>query len=78
MTVDVGVTCLQLGPLSDRQLNARTIAGDLFARAERRLYAVKGGFASHISCEAVRVHEERLVEIGPISSKGRDAGRDTA
>ncbi len=78
VTVDVGVTCLQLGSLSDRQRNARTIAGDLFARADRRLYAVKGGFASHISCEAVRVHEEGLLEIGPVFSKGRDAGRDTA
>jgi diguanylate cyclase (GGDEF)-like protein len=78
VTVDIGVTCLQLGPFRDRQLNARTIAEDLFARADRRLYAVKGGFASHISCEAVRVDEEGLIEIGPIFSKGRDAGRDTA
>jgi len=78
VTVDIGVTCLQLGRLSDRQLNARTIAGDLFARADRRLYEVKAGFASHISCEAVRVHEGRLFEIGPVFSGGRSRGRDTA
>jgi diguanylate cyclase (GGDEF)-like protein len=78
VTVDIGVTCLQLGPLSDRQLSARTIAADLFARADRRLYAVKAGFASHISCEAVRVHEGRLLEIGPVFSRGRNQGRDTA
>jgi diguanylate cyclase (GGDEF)-like protein len=78
VTVDIGVTCLQLGRLSDRQLNARTIAGDLFARADRRLYEVKAGSASHISCEAVRVHEGRLLEIGPVFSGGRNQGRDTA
>ena len=78
VTVDLGVTCLQLGRLSDRQLNARTIAGDLFARADRRLYEVKAGFASHISCEAVRVHDGRLLEIGPVFSGGRNQGRDTA
>ena len=78
VTVDIGVTCLQLGRLSDRQLSARTIAGDLFARADRRLYEVKAGFASHISCEAVRVHEGRLLEIGPVFSGSRNQGRDTA
>ena len=78
VTVDIGVTCLQLGQLSDRQLNARTIAGDLFARADRRLYEVKAGFASHISCEAVRVHDGRLLEIGPVFSGSRNQGRDTA
>jgi diguanylate cyclase (GGDEF)-like protein len=79
VTVDVGVTCLQLGPLSDRQSKAQAIAGDLFVRADRRLYAVKSGYASHISCEAVRVHDGHLLEIGPIFSKGRGAaGRDTA
>jgi diguanylate cyclase (GGDEF)-like protein len=78
VTVDIGVTCLQLGRLSDRQPNVRAIAGDLFARADRRLYAVKGGFASHISCEAVRVHEGRLLEIGPVFSRGGDTRQDTA
>ena len=78
VTVDIGVTCLQLGALSDRQLYARTIAADLFARADRRLYEVKAGFASHISCEAVRVHEGRILEIGPVFSGGRNQGRDTA
>ena len=78
VTVDIGVTCLQLGRLGDRQLSARTIAGDLFARADGRLYEVKAGFASHISCEAVRVHEGRLLEIGPVFSGGRNRGRDTA
>jgi diguanylate cyclase (GGDEF)-like protein len=78
VTVDIGVACLQLGRLSDRQLNARTIARDLFARADRRLYEVKAGFASHISCEAVRVHDGRLLEIGAVFSGGRNQGRDTA
>jgi diguanylate cyclase (GGDEF)-like protein len=78
VTVDIGVTCLQLGRLSDRQPTVRAIAADLFARADRRLYAVKGGFAPHISCEAVRVHEGRLLEIGPIFPRGRDAREDTA
>ena len=78
VTVDVGVACLQLGALGDRHPHARMIAGGLFTRADGRLYAVKRGLASHIACEAVRVSEGQIVEIGPIFSSGRNAGRDTA
>ena len=78
VTVDVGVTCLRLGPVTDRHANGRDIAGELLAHADACLYAVKRGIASPIACEAVGIQNGHLCEIGPVFPRRRDAaGRDT-
>lgn len=63
VNVDIGVVCLRLGPVSERHVSARLIADELFARADKRLYAVKRGNAPHISCECVQFDNGRLIEV---------------
>ena len=65
VNVDVGLACLRLGPASERQGRARVIAEELFTRADKRLYSVKGEHPHppYISCECVRIDGGRLVEI---------------
>jgi diguanylate cyclase (GGDEF)-like protein len=93
VNVDIGVACLRLGPVAERQGKARTIAQELFSRADQRLYEVKRDRPLFISCEWLRIDDGRLVEVdakrrsrrpsaptptNPTVSRRDDARRDHA
>jgi diguanylate cyclase (GGDEF)-like protein len=61
--VDVGVVCLRLGRLGDRQFNARRLAGELVQRADQLMYQAKGQRANHIYLSRVRLNGGDLVDI---------------
>jgi diguanylate cyclase (GGDEF)-like protein len=61
--VDVGVVCLRLGQLADRQLNARATAAELIRRADQLMYRAKGDRATHIYMGRVSVEGGQLVEL---------------
>ena len=63
VNVDIGLVCLEVGTVSERHVSARVIADELFARADKRLYAVKRARGACISCERVRFDGGRLVDI---------------
>jgi diguanylate cyclase (GGDEF)-like protein len=63
VTVDVGVVCLRLGPVSERRHMARQIAHDLLARADKLMYEAKGERAAHIFTLRVGIEDGELVEI---------------
>jgi diguanylate cyclase (GGDEF)-like protein len=66
VNVDIGLVCLQVGLSTERQVMA-SLADELFARADQRLYAVKRGKGPYILCEYVRIEDGRLVELDPDS-----------
>ena len=63
VTVDVGVVCLQLGPVSERRHMARQLAHDLLARADKLMYEAKGERAAHIYTLQVGIENGALVEL---------------
>lgn len=62
VNVDIGLICLQVDRVTERHVIA-SLADELFARADRRLYAVKRGKGPYILCEYVRIEDGRLVEL---------------
>ena len=63
VTVDVGVVCLALGPVSGRRHAARQLAQDLVARADALMYQAKGARASDIKPLLVRIEDGGLVNV---------------
>jgi diguanylate cyclase (GGDEF)-like protein len=63
VTVDVGVVCLSLGPVTERRNLARQFAHELLHRADKLMYEAKGERASHIHALKVRIQDGRLVEV---------------
>jgi diguanylate cyclase (GGDEF)-like protein len=63
VNVDIGVACLHLGDLGRRHDGAQQLAEELFAHADKRLYAVKRGTGPRISCEWLRVDGQHLTEV---------------
>ncbi len=63
--VDVGVVCLNLGPVTERRNIARQLAHDLLARADKLMYEAKGERASHVYPLRVRIEHGQLVELAP-------------
>jgi diguanylate cyclase (GGDEF)-like protein len=63
VNIDIGMVCLDPGPVSARHKNANEIANELFVRADERLYTVKRGAALHIAVESMRIEDGRLVDI---------------
>ena len=61
--VDVGVVCLQLGPVAERRGVARKLAAELIHRADTLMYDAKGRRADRVHRSAVRVENSELVEI---------------
>ncbi|MEP6918364.1 MAG: GGDEF domain-containing protein, partial [Acidobacteriota bacterium] len=61
--VDVGVVCLQLGPIADRRGVARKLAAELIHRADQLMYDAKTRKSAHVHQTAVRVENGSLVEI---------------
>jgi diguanylate cyclase (GGDEF)-like protein len=61
--VDVGIVCLQLGPIDDRRGNARLLAEALIARADQLMYAAKHLGSDLVHGATAEVREGRLVDI---------------
>jgi len=61
--VDVGVVCLQLGPIAERRGVARKLAAELISRADTLMYGAKGRHAEHVYAAAVQIQDGQLVEI---------------
>jgi diguanylate cyclase (GGDEF)-like protein len=61
--VDVGVVCLQLGPVAERRGVARKLAAELMHRADQLMYNAKTNKAAHVYPTAVRVEGGALVEL---------------
>jgi GGDEF domain-containing protein len=61
--VDVGVVCLRLGRVAERQFIARRLAAGLIQRADKLMYEAKHERASHIYMMRLRVEHGDLVEI---------------
>ena len=63
VNVDVGVVCLELGPVSERRHMAHQLAHDLLARADKLMYEAKGEHASHVHPLRVRIEGGTIVEV---------------
>jgi diguanylate cyclase (GGDEF)-like protein len=63
VNVDIGVVCLQLGPVSERRHLARQLAHDLLARADQLMYEAKSERAAHVCPVRVHIQNGQLVEI---------------
>jgi len=63
VNIDIGMVCLDPGPVNARHTRAREIANELFVRADECLYTVKRGAVSHLSVESVRIKDGHLVGI---------------
>jgi GGDEF domain-containing protein len=61
--VDVGIVCLQLGPVAERRPLAAMLAEALLDRADKLMYEAKNERASHVGGVRVRVESGRLVEM---------------
>ena len=62
--VDVGVVCLQLGPIAERRGVARKLAAELINRADTLMYGAKGKRAEHVYATAVQIQNGQLAELG--------------
>jgi diguanylate cyclase (GGDEF)-like protein len=62
VNVDIGVACLHLGH-GKRHDGVQELADELFARADRRLYAVKRSNGARIECEWLRIDGQSLLEV---------------
>jgi diguanylate cyclase (GGDEF)-like protein len=60
--VDVGVVCLQLGPVTERRGVARKLAAELIHRADTLMYEAKGTRSTRVHSTSVRVKDGSLVE----------------
>jgi GGDEF domain-containing protein len=61
--VDVGVVCLQLGPVAERRFTARPLSAALIERADQLMYEAKSERANHIYLMRARIAGGELVEI---------------
>ena len=65
VNVDVGVVCLQLGPVSERRALAAALVQDHLERADKLMYEAKGERAVDIRSVLVRLDKGALQELGP-------------
>jgi diguanylate cyclase (GGDEF)-like protein len=63
VNVDIGVACLHVGDLTKRHDGSQELADELFARADKRLYAVKRGAGPRVSCEWLRIDGQSLLDV---------------
>ncbi|MGE0591705.1 MAG: GGDEF domain-containing protein [Vicinamibacterales bacterium] len=63
VNVDIGIVCLQLGPVTDRRHLARDLAQDLLARADRLMYEAKADQSGRIQPSVLRVENGSLAEV---------------
>jgi diguanylate cyclase (GGDEF)-like protein len=71
--VDVGVVCLQLGPIAERRGVARKLAAELIHRADTLMYGAKGKRASHVYAMAVQIENGQLTELEGAFDRRKDA-----
>jgi diguanylate cyclase (GGDEF)-like protein len=71
--VDVGVVCLELGPVAERRFIARQLADGLIRRADELMYEAKGQNARHIHFMRVRVEREALIDLPAAAAPSADA-----
>jgi diguanylate cyclase (GGDEF)-like protein len=71
--VDVGVVCLQLGPIAERRGVARKLAADLISRADTLMYGAKGKRAEHVYATAVQIENGALTELEGAFDRRKDA-----
>jgi diguanylate cyclase (GGDEF)-like protein len=63
VNVDVGVVCLQLGPVHERRPFARQLANDLLTRADKLMYEAKAQGSRRIASLNVRVIDGGLQPV---------------
>ena len=61
--VDVGMVCVQLGPLPERQSHAGQFAAELVQRADQLTHAARNEGAPTVRALALRVHRGELIEL---------------
>ena len=61
VAVDVGVVCLELGPVAERRFIARQVADALIRRADELMYEAKGRNADRIHFMRARLEHGQLV-----------------
>jgi diguanylate cyclase (GGDEF)-like protein len=71
--VDVGVVCLQLGPIAERRGVARKLAAELIHRADTLMYGAKGKRAEHVYATAVQIQNGQLAELERAFDRQKDA-----
>jgi diguanylate cyclase (GGDEF)-like protein len=71
--VDVGVVCLQLGPIAERRGVARKLAAELIHRADTLMYGAKGKGAEHVYATAVQIQNGQLSELDGAFDRRKDA-----
>jgi diguanylate cyclase (GGDEF)-like protein len=71
--VDVGVVCLQLGPIAERRGVARKLAAELISRADTLMYGAKGKRAEHVYATAVQIENGQLIELEGAFDRRKDA-----
>lgn len=62
--VDVGMVCLQLGPLVARQPRAGMLAAELIDRADELMYCAKNERDTRVRSIRVRLDDGKLIELG--------------
>jgi hypothetical protein len=58
--VDVGIVCLELGPIDGRRAHASGLASALLDEADRLMYGAKQVSAPSVHVKSMRVEEGRL------------------
>ena len=61
--VDVGVVCLQLGPIAERRGVARKLAAELIHHADTLMYGAKGKRSEHVYSTAVQIQNGHLMPL---------------
>jgi GGDEF domain-containing protein len=61
--VDIGMACLQPGPLAERQPHARQLAAELVHRADQLMYSAKRARSDTVQSMGLRVDEGELIKI---------------
>ena len=61
--VDIGMACLHLGPLAERQPCARQLAAELVDRADQLMYSAKRARADTVQSMGLRVDGGQLIKI---------------
>ena len=73
--VDVGVVCLNLGPIAERRGVARKLASELIHQADTLMYSAKGKRAEHVYGMAVQIVNGQLTELEGTFPKGEEPAR---
>jgi GGDEF domain-containing protein len=72
--VDVGMACLQLGPLAERQHNAGPLAAELIDQADQLMYSAKRARASTVRAIGLRLDDDRLIKTAGWEEHGASGG----